>query len=601
MSATTVCEAFQATVAARPDAVALRTPGDGQRITWGEYGRRVRRIAAGLAALGVRRGDLVALMLRNRPEFHLADMAVLHLGAIPFSVYNTSSAEQLRYLFGHAGATVLITEETFLDRVRSVRGHTGLRHLIGVDGADEDVLSLEQVETLDGGLDFEASWRSVRPEDLLTVIYTSGTTGPPKGVEITHANQLAMYGARQRVNPLRPGDTTLSYLPSAHAVDRLITHYSAVASGTQITSLADASQLAPALRETRPTLFVGVPRVWEKFRAALLAGIAAEPDGARRAAVLGAIETGRARVRAERAALTGPGPGPDAGLLARHARAEEEVLAPLRALLGMDRLRTAAAGAAPCAPAVLEFFTALGVPVREGWGMTELSGLSSLDPPDASRPGTVGRALPGVELKLAGDGELLARGPVVMRGYRNAPERTAEVIDAEGWLHTGDIATIDGDGYVSIVGRKKELIINAAGKNMSPAVIESAVKSAGPLIGQCVCVGDGRPYNVALIVLDPDARAAFARAHGLPDASPAALATDPRVREAVAEAVDQGNARLSRVEQIKRFAVLPVDWLPDSDELTPTMKLRRRAIAEKYAGQINALYERADARSATTS
>ncbi|KNB54025.1 AMP-dependent synthetase/ligase [Streptomyces caatingaensis] len=591
MTASTVCEAFQATVATRPDAVALRTPGDGRTVTWGEYGRRVRRIAAGLAALGVRRGDLVALMLRNRPEFHLADMAVLHVGATPFSVYNTSPAEQLRYLFGHAGATVLITEEAFLDRVRAVRPRTGLRHVVTVDGtAARDVLPLERLEATDEGLDFEASWRAVRPEDLLTVIYTSGTTGPPKGVEITHANQMAMYDAWRRVSSLEAGDTTLSYLPSAHAVDRLLTHYAAVASGAEVVSLADPSQLAPALRQIRPTKFAGVPRVWEKFRTALLAGIAAEPDEARRAAVLAAIETGRARVRAEQAARSGHGPGPDEDLNRRCAAAEEQVFAPLRALLGLDRLRMAAVGAAPSAPAMLEFFAAIGVPVHEGWGMTELSGLVTLNPPDAARIGTVGRALPGIELKLARDGELLVRGPVVTRGYRNAPEKTAELIGADGWLRTGDIATIDDDGYVTIVDRKKELIINAAGKNMSPANIEAALKSADPLIGQCVCVGDRRPYNVALVVLDPDARTAFARAHGLPDTSPAALAADPHLRRAVADAVEQANRTLSHVEQIKRFAVLPVDWLPDSDELTPTMKLKRRAIAEKYADQIDGLY-----------
>lgn len=590
MSPSTVCEAFQATAVSRPEAVALRTVGDEAGITWREYGERVRRIAIGLAARGVRRGDVVALMLRNRPEFNLVDMAVLHLGATPFSIYNTSPPEQIVYLFADAGAKLVITEDVFLGRILAVREQTALDQVVTVDDARDGAVALAEIEAEEGSLDFEAAWRAVRPDDVLTIIYTSGTTGPAKGVELTHANQLAMAQAWMGIMPLDEGARLLSYLPSAHGVDRLLTHYLGVLVGATITSLADAKQLAAGLLDTRPTAFLGVPRVWEKFQAALEAAISANPDEASRAAVLGAIEVGRRKVRAEQAALDGTGAGPDEALLAEYAGVDTAVLASLRAMLGLDGLTAAGVGAAPSSREMLEFFHAIGIPVLEGWGMTELSGISTANPLHAPKLGTVGRLLPGVELKVADDGELLVRGPVVMRGYRNAPDKTAETIDADGWVHTGDIGDVDEQGYVRIVDRKKELIINAAGKNMSPANIEAALKGSSPLIGQCVCVGDRRPYNVALIVLDPDTSAAYAKANGLDGTSPAALAADPGVVAAVAEAVERANAKLARIEQIKRHVILPADWLPDSDELTPTMKLKRKPIAAKYAEQIEALY-----------
>jgi long-chain acyl-CoA synthetase len=336
---------------------------------------------------------------------------------------------------------------------------------------------------------------------------------------------------------------------------------------------------------------IAVPRVWEKLQAALQSAIASETEERSRAVTEEAIDVGRRRVRAEQAAINDEGEGPDSDLLSDYARADELVLSKLRERLGLDQARWCGSGAAPTALETLEFFDAIGVDISEGWGMSELSGVASVTPAGETKHGTVGQALPGLELRLADDGELLARGPTVMRGYRGDPERTAEAIDADGWLHTGDVAEIDDDGYVTIVDRKKELIINAAGKNMSPANIEATLKSSSPLIGQCVCVGDRRPYNVALVVLDPDAGAVFAREHGLTDGSVAALAANDDVQAAVAAAVEHANAKLSRIEQIKRFAILPNDWLPDGEELTPTMKLKRKPIAEKYASEIEAMYK----------
>ncbi|HSZ06314.1 MAG TPA: AMP-binding protein [Solirubrobacteraceae bacterium] len=586
----TLCEAFQSTVARLADAVAVRTWDGEFELTWREYSQRASRIAAGLAWLGVTRGETVALMMSNRPEFYLCDTAALHLGATPFSMYNTSAPEQIAHMLWNASNRVLMCERQFLERVLAAREGTSLEHVICVDGPAEGAVALEDLEAQAVAIDLEARWRAVEPEDVLTLIYTSGTTGPPKGVEITHASMLAMIRAWTSIMPATPEDRLLSYLPSAHIVDRMTAHYLGITHGIQVSCVADAGCLPAALREVRPTIWIAVPRVWEKLQAALETAIASDPDEQRRIATHDAIALGGRKVTAEQAAIAGDGKGPDAALLDDYARADELVLRALRARIGLDQAHYCCSGAAPASAGMLEFFGSIGLEVCEGWGMTELSGVASACPPGAAKHGTVGPPVPGLQVRLAPDGELLCRGATIMRGYRGAPEQTAETIDAEGWLHTGDIAHIDDDGSLRIVDRKKELIINAAGKNMSPANIEAALKSSSPLIGQCVCVGDRRPYNVALIVLDPDAAAAFAREYQL-DCSIAVLAADARLQATVSEAVDRANTTLSRIEQIKRFAILPHDWLPDSDELTPTMKLKRKPIARKYAREIDALYE----------
>ncbi|HET7689581.1 MAG TPA: AMP-binding protein [Nocardioidaceae bacterium] len=547
LAVASLCEAFQNTVSRQAEDVALRTPGGELEITWRTYGDRVRRIAGGLSALGVGRGDTVGIMLLNRPEFALVDTAALHLGATPFSIYNTSSPEQIAYLFGNAGNKVVITQSAFVEQIKAAG--TEVQTIISVDGGD-GTLSLADLERQEpAGFDFEAAWRAVSPGDVLTLIYTSGTTGPPKGVELTHAGILAQLRMTNAVLPVQPGDRSTSYLPSAHIADRWASHYTGMVFGTQITYVPDPKGVAATLPEVRPTIWGAVPRVWEKVKAALEANGVTDP-----------------------------------------AAMPEEQRAGVRALIGLDQLRWAVSGAAPIAPEVLEYFGALGITISELWGMSELSCCATVNPLDDIRVGTVGKALPGVELKLADDGELLVRAETVMRGYRNAPDKTAEAIDTEGFLHTGDIATIDEDGYVSIVDRKKELIINAAGKNMSPANIEQTVKASSPLIGQAICIGDRRPYNVALIVLDPDFSAAYAAKAGLTDSSAKALSQDPTVRGIIAQGVEAANAKLSRVEQIKKYAILPVDWEPGGDELTPTMKLKRKPIGEKYADAIEALY-----------
>jgi long-chain acyl-CoA synthetase len=583
-----MCEAFQLTAAERADQVALRTIADGISITFGEYAERVRRIAAGLHALGVRRGDAVAFMLTNRPEFHLVDAAAMHLGATPFSIYNTSSPEQIAYLLGDARNRVLVLERGFRERaIEAMRSAGSVEHLIVIDGATGDELSLEDLEgaPTPEGFDFEETWRAVRPDDVLTLIYTSGTTGPPKGVELTHGNEMAEIRGVHAVARPRLGGSVVSFLPHAHIADRGLSHYGSMAWGYTVTCCPDVQQVFAHVADAHPTFFGSVPRLWEKLKAALEAGIEAEPDEAKRAAVKQAIELGLRKVRLEQAGE----PVPDE-LRAGYAQAEEAVFSKMRARLGLERCEWYMIGAAPAPLEVLEFFAAIGIPICEVWGMSELASIATLVPRDKLKLGTVGPAIPGVEVRLADDGEVLVRGDTVMAGYRNQAQKTAETIDSDGWLHSGDIGSLDEDGFLRIIDRKKELIINAAGKNMSPANIEQHLKSSSPLIGQAIAIGDRRPYNVALIVLDPDAAGAFAAEHGVADSSLAALSGEPLVLDEVTAGVERANSHLSRVEEIKRFKVLPCDWPPAGDELTPTMKLKRRPIAEKYAAEIEALY-----------
>jgi long-subunit acyl-CoA synthetase (AMP-forming) len=586
-SATTLCEAFQATAARCGDATALRTPGGEVEISWSQYAGRVRSLAAGLAAHGVGRGDTVAVMLSNRPEGHVVDTAALHLGATPFSVYNTSSPEQLEYLLHHAGCRLIVTERQFLDSVLTAREKvSALQYVFVVDGATPGTADLAELEAAaDPSFDFDAAWRAVTPGDVATLIYTSGTTGPPKGVELTHDNLVWTCRAWLEVTALEPDGRLMSYLPMAHLADRVFAHYLAMLSGGSVTCVADAKQAVPAVGDARPTLWLGVPRVWEKLKATLEARFAAEPDEGRRASIARAVNAGIERVRLEQSGR----PVPDA---LRHEceLADAEILADVREGLGFGSDSFLLSGAAPIPLHVLEFFAAVGLPINEGYGMTETSAVVTLNGVTGRRLGTVGRALPGAEVSIAEDGELLVRGRLVMRGYRNAPERTAETIDADGWLHTGDIAELDDDGYLRIVDRKKELIINAAGKNMSPANIEGALKAGSPLVGVAVAIGDSRPYNTALIVLEPEATATFAREHGIEDTSAAALAADPQILAEVAAGVERANASLSRVEQIKKHTVLPTEWVPGGDELTPTLKLKRKPIIVKYEAEIEAMY-----------
>src|SRR3954454_8391974 len=589
LQATTLCEAIQMTSSAHPGRTALRTKGGEVQFTWGEYAEKVRHLSAGLASLGLEQGDTMALMLTNRPEFHFADSAAMHVGATPFSVYNTYAPEQVEYLVGDAKCSILVTEQAFLDGILEVKkACDSLEHVIVVDGeAPEGVLTLDDVASRDdGSFEFESSWRSVKPEDDLTLIYTSGTTGPPKGVQLTHDNLVQAVSSFDQIIPFPNDGRVVSYLPMAHVAERNVSHYLPLMLGFTVTCCQNPREVIGLLPEVRPTWFFAVPRIFEKLKAALEAGIEAEQDEQRKQATKWALDVALQKVKLEQAGESVP-----AELAEQHAKADAEVLSKIRAMLGLDELESLNVGAAPTPREVIEFYHALGLPLAELWGMSETCGAGTCNPRDRIKIGTVGPPAPGIEIKLApDDGEVLIRGPVIMAGYRNDPEKTAETIDSEGWLHTGDVGEIDDDGYLKIVDRKKELIINAAGKNMSPANIEAKVKASSPLIGQAVAVGDGRPYNVALITLDPDVAPGFAQQNGIEDPSFQALSTEPAVREEVQRGVEAANQSLARVEQIKKFTILPTDWEPGGDELTPTMKLKRKPIAQKYAEEIDALY-----------
>jgi long-chain acyl-CoA synthetase len=586
VGAATIAEAFRTTSANRAGEVAVRTKGDEVAWTWGELRERVDAFAGGLAALGVRRGDTVALLLNTRPEFQVCDLGAMMAGATPFSIYMQYTPEQIRFVCSDAGAKVLVTEQALLAGALEARKELPeVEHVIVVDGeAPDGVLALDEVSRMESDLDVEASAASIGPEDLITLIYTSGTTGPPKGVQIVHRNVLATVGAIEHLIEFPRDGRVISWLPSAHVAERVAHHYIPIVYGLQVTCCPNAREILGYLPEVRPSWFFAVPRIWEKLKAGLETMGASQPPEQRErteAALRDAIE----KVRLEQRGA----PVPEE-LGARVAEADREIFAGLRSMLGLDQVATINVGAAPTPVEVLEFFHAIGLPLAELWGMSETCGAGAVNPPERIKIGTVGPPTPGVEIRIADDGEVLVRGDVVMTGYRNLPEQTTEALSADGWLRTGDIGELDDDGYLRIVDRKKEIIINAAGKNMAPANIESTLKASSPLIGQACVIGDRRSYNTALIVLDSDFAPAWAAQRELPDTSLEALAHDERMRAAVQEGVDAANGKLARVEQIKKFTIVDRDWLPGGDELTPTMKLKRKPIASKYADAIEAMY-----------
>jgi long-chain acyl-CoA synthetase len=582
--AATLCEAFQRTASIDPDAVALRTPGSTRTMTWREVAAQVRKVAAGLAGLGVRRGDTVSLMMANRIEFYPLEIGAQHVGATSFSVYNTLPAEQLSYLFDNAGTKVAICEEQYVDRIRA--SGAPIEHIVCIHGSPPNTISVDDLyAAAQKDFDFESTWRAVQPDDVATLIYTSGTTGNPKGVEMTHANLLFEGYALDAVLGIRFGDRITSFLPSAHIADRMTALYGQEMFGTQVTVVSDGRAIAAALPDVRPTIWGAVPRVWEKLKAGIEFTVSHETDEAKRRALEWAVSVAARRG----ATLLADEPMSDE-LAAEWAKADESVLSKLRERLGFGELRWALSGAAPIPRETLAFFTGIGIPIAEVWGMSELSCVASTSHPRDARLGTVGKLLPGLEGKIADDGEYLVRGPLVMKGYRREPAKTAEAIDEDGWLHTGDIFDVDAEGHLRVVDRKKELIINAAGKNMSPANIENTILAACDMVGVMIVIGDGRPYNTALMVFDADSVGPYAAQHGLSDASPAALAAHPEVIARIAAGVAEGNAKLSRVEQIKRFRILPTLWEPGGDEITLTMKLKRRPISAKYSAEIEELY-----------
>lgn len=589
LAADTVAAAFQRTAARYPDKIAIQTLDGNTRYTWSELADRVRRTAAGLAGLGIGHGDTVAIILPNTIDCHVVDYAAVHLGAVPFAIFNSAPAEQIEHQLRRADTTLVVTQQAFLDKVSEAIAALGrqVQHVVVVDGeASQGVSTLADLERAgEPGFDFESAWQAITADDLAALIFTSGTTGPPKAAQWSHRTVMSQQRALDAALPL-PTDNIISFMPMAHSGGRITVHYMALSYGATITVCPDIKQLLNALPAVRPDTFFSVPRFWEKLQVAIEAMVHREPEETRR--VLDrAIEVGLQRTKAAECGSSASAVE-IAALDADYAETTA-ALKPILARVGLDRVKSAFVGGAPSTPELSQFFRAVGVPMLEAYGLTEGS-LNVFNRVEMFKSGTAGKPLPGVEIRLADDGELLVRSDLNFVDYRHQPEETAEALDADGWLHTGDVASVDDDGFISIVDRKKELIINSAGKNMSPVTIESAVKGESSLIGQVVAIGDRRNYVTALITLDPEALATVGQRLGLSDRPLDQLVAAPEIQDEVATAVERGNRRLNSNEQIKKFAVLPSVWLPDSEELTPTAKLKRRAIHAKYAREIESLY-----------
>jgi long-chain acyl-CoA synthetase len=562
-------------------------------LSYRDYRQQVLEVACGLISLAdVKVGDYVAIMAANRFEHVVASVGVMHTGAAPSTFYSTLAPEQIQYVAENCSARVAILENSdYLERWLPIRDRLpALEHIVMMEGAEahqdvEGLISWDRLRAL--GRDTQNlhgdRWRDVKPEDPATLIYTSGTTGPPKGVVLTHEN--CTWEARAICDHIgvTRGVTMVSYLPLAHIAEQLLSIFLPLVVQGQSFFCPDVKQALDFVRKARPAAFFGVPRVWEKMRAALTAKLEAAA-GLKGSLARAALDAGTRVVRLEQKGQPVP-----LLLKLKAALLDRLILAKIRAAIGLDRCRFAASAAAPLPVDVAEFFAALGLPLIEVWGMTETTGVGTAPDPARIKIGSVGPALPGVEVKLGDDGELLVRGPNCTPGYLDLPEQTAELIDEDGWLHSGDIAERDGDGYFRIVDRKKELIITAGGKNISPVLVESLLKEH-PLVGQALAFGDRRPYVVALIVLDGEVAPAWAEQQGITVQGVAELARHPRVRQEVEQAVERANCRLARVEQVKRFEILPAEWTAESEELTPTMKLKRRVIHDKYLERIEALY-----------
>ena len=580
---------FLRTVAAHPDLVALRAKDGDQwvELTYQDYADQVAVVTAALEAHGVGPGDRVVLMMRNTIDFHIIDMALLFRGATPISIYNSSAPEQVAYLTGHCKASMAIVEDLgFLERFLKVRDELPALRTLAVlsdpdHAAGDGVLHRGDLFSGHDPADLEAATALGTPDSLVTVIYTSGTTGPPKGVMLTHRNIVWTAEGYLRLLDVDPvGFRAVSYLPMAHIAERMSTHYLSAMGGYEVTVCPDPGQIATYAREVHPQIMFGVPRVWEKIHAGVQAALSADPDKKRQfdEAVAAAIPIVERRT-------WGTASEED---LATWAFLDEVAFGAVRSLIGLDALEFALTGAAPIPAELIRWYRAIGVPLSEIYGMSENSGPMTWEPYKV-KPGTVGVAFPGVEVFLGEDGEVCCRGGNVFLGYLDDPAKTAEALDPDGTLHSGDIGELDEDGYLRIVDRKKELIITAGGKNISPANLETALKTI-PLVGQACAIGDGRPYVAALVVLDPEVATAWARERGIEATAVADLADHPDVIAEVERGVAEVMAPFNNAERVKKVKVLGDEWLPDSEELTPTSKLKRRGVHTKYGAEIEALY-----------
>ena len=553
--------------------------------SFAEVGETVRALSLGLIELGVGKGDKVSILANTRPEWTYADFAALSAGATVVPIYQTNSPEECQYVLENSDAKVVIVEDDEqMEKIRAVRDQLPLlEHVIRMTGTSDDAISFTELEGRGARRDaseWEARWQSVTPEDICTFIYTSGTTGPPKGCVISHGNYRAMLDMVNQTNVIEEGDLTYLYLPLAHSFALLI-QFGSFDLGTTIAYWErDPLKIMPNLAELHPTYFPSVPRIFEKIYTTATSAMDKE-GGLKKAIFNWSIEVGKKMREVERS-----GRKPGFLLRRKYDFADKRVLSKIRGLFG-GKIRLAVSGAAPINPDILRFFDAAGVLVLEGWGMTETSTAATISSEEDFKVGTIGKPFPGCEVRIADDGEILVKGPNVFQGYYKNPEATAETI-VDGWLHTGDIGEVDEDGFITITGRKKDIIITAGGTNITPANLENEIKQH-PLVSQCVVVGDRRPYLVALVTLDPEEAVAYAKEHGLPE-DPEQLATDGDVRKAIEAHVEQINEKFARVEQVKKIAILPQDLSQEHGELTPTLKVKRAVVMQKREPEIEELY-----------
>jgi len=566
-----------------------------RHLTWSQYRKSVHEAAAGLIALGVSGGDFVAIMAGNRPEHVIGDLAAVHSGATGVTIYSTLAQNQIQYVAANCGAKVAILEDlSFMKRWEAVKSELpALGHVILMEGAEnyntvdwvlswDDLLERGRAAlAADAGL-VERAAAAAKPEGLATLIYTSGTTGVPKGVMVTHRNVMWTAECVRRGTNLPDNPRMVSYLPLAHIAERMSTHYLGAYLAGEVWYCPDIGLVLEYVTKARPTLFVAVPRVWEKFHNRLEARFGEDPK--REKLIRSAVAHGESVMRA-----TQSGKSPGLFDKVKLALFERLIFSKVRHGLGMDAIDIAITAAAPISADLIYFFRGIGIPLFELYGMSETTGPATSNLPGAEKIGSVGRALPGVEVVLGDDGEILMRGGVITAGYYQAPQETTEAFDSEGWLHSGDLGRFDDDGFLFIVGRKKEIIINAAGKNIAPARLETALKNHA-LVAQACMIGDGRQYLSMIIALDAEEAPVWAAKHGVTYTDLGGFSQLPEVRAELQSALDAANQEVSRVEQVKKFVIVPDAWTPDSGEITPSLKLKRRVVLEKYSSDIESMY-----------
>jgi long-chain acyl-CoA synthetase len=611
--ASTIIERFHEHVRNRPDKVALRykSEGDWRDITWRDYGEAVKKAAKSLLPLGFQHSDKIALLSGNRPEWHIADVAAMSIGGATAAIYATNSPEQVAYIIGHSEARIAFVDVTDqLEKILKMRSDLPrLEKVVVFEGYEGDangdfVMTWDDFLALGREVDdsrYDDATRAVKPDDLATFVYTSGTTGPPKGVMLRHSNIWWTATHSEQHIPIGDADNgrALSYLPLSHIAERMISHLLQIYYGTQTWFAESLDTLLADLQTCKPTYFFGVPRVWEKFYAGFQAMAAQPPkdksEERKKKLARKAIEVGREVTKHEQEAVARGGKMTDArtplGLRLQHAVLDKLVLVKIRERFGLDQCQLALSAAAPLNPDLIWFFHSIGIKITEGYGQSEDNGPTTWNPPDAVKIGTVGTALPGMEVKIAEDGEILARGGNVMAGYYKDEAATKDAIDADGWLRSGDVGEFDEHGYLKITDRKKDLIITAGGKNVAPQEIENRIKFHH-LISQVVVIGDRRPFLTALVTLDEEKAPAWASGQGI-EGDVAAIANHERTLKEIEGAINDVNRNLAKVEGVKKFRVLERDFLQEENEITPTMKVKRKQINENYGDAIEDMYDKA--------